>query len=140
MNRIKTAPPWMRISQRTYVTECALGSIKLKNISGTANGQNPPLTGYNSFIVPHNSSFHKGKTEKRDKKPLKLGSSVTQYGSFFKRTFFKKPLIFEKTVKKATKLLHTQRKKQAVNCKAHRCYGASCLTRTGDTLINSQVL
>ena len=31
MNRIKTAPPWMRISQRTYVTECALGSIKLKN-------------------------------------------------------------------------------------------------------------
>jgi len=112
MNRIKTAPPWMRISQRTYVTECALGSIELKNISGTANGQNPPLTGYNSFIVPHNSSFHKGKTEKHDKKPLKLGSSVTQYGSFFKRTFFKKPLIFEKTVKKATKLLHTQRKKK----------------------------
>jgi hypothetical protein len=75
----------------------------LKIISGTANGQNPPLTGYNSFIVPHNSSFHKGKTEKHDKKPLKLGSSVTQYGSFFKRTFFKKPLIFEKTVKKSNK-------------------------------------
>ena len=31
---------------------------------------------------------------------LKLGCSITQYDGFFKRTFFKKPLIFEKTVKK----------------------------------------
>ena len=72
---------------------------------------------------------------------LKLRCSIPQSDSFFKWTFFKKPWIFEKCVKKVTEWLQAAPKKKDGRTNVRRLFnGASCLTRTGDTLINSQVL
>ena len=62
-------------------------------------------------------------------KSLKLRCSIPQCDSFFKRSFLT-----------CTKNLKKMKNGEAKNVARRFDNGASCLTRTGDTLINSQVL
>ena len=97
------------------------------------------MRGNHSAAAPQSQKTLGKKTPESPKIPLQLGCSVTQIRHFFKRTFFNLPLIFENNVKKATVWLHERANKKRRR-KLFAAKSASCLTRTGDTLINSQVL
>ena len=102
--------------QETYVTECTLGCIKtIKALRRSSVGRisHPPGSSVASekilqsyITTPCAISQEEKRTECRNTSFM-LGCSVTQDGIFFKRTFFKKGLIFEKNVKIATKMLQS---------------------------------